>query len=589
VSKLDLGMIGNGTVCALIGADAAYQWFCLPRFDGTPVFNALLGGTGAFAVELAGRRAASQSYLRNTAVLRTVLESDDGSALEIIDFAPRFERYGRMFLPASVVRAIRPLRGVPRARIRLAPQADWNGPPMPGRRGVSHIAFLGGDSTFRMTTDAPLSYVANGAEFIVHRPMFFIIGPDEPIAQGVRETAEEWEALTVRRWREWTRRLATPAYWQEAVIRAAITLKMCVYEETGGIIAAATTSIPEHHGSSRNWDYRYCWLRDAYFTITALNRLSAMGTLEHYLLYLRNIVAMTAGGHIRPVYGISLTEDLAEEIIPGLPGYRGLGPVRRGNQAAAHIQNDVYGHVVLAATQAFFDERLTAPAGGDEFAALEGVGERAYAVYLTPDAGIWEYRGRASIHTSSAMMCWVACDRLSRIARRVGAPERAAFWRRRADEMRETILKAAWNDKLKAFTGAFGAEDLDASVVLMAAVGFLPAGDPRFVATVERIERDLREGDHIFRYRAEDDFGRPANAFTACTLWQAEALAAIGRRDDAAQMFEAVLAKRNPLGLLSEDIDVATGELWGNFPQTYSMVGVINAAGRLSPSWDEVV
>jgi GH15 family glucan-1,4-alpha-glucosidase len=591
-ATLNLGVIGNGALAALIDDKGAVVWMCLPRFDGMPVFNALLGGEGVFAVELEGLAATRQRYQRNTAVLVTELEAADGSSLRITDYAPRFEARGRMFRPQSFIRQITPLKGTPRIQIRLTPQSGWSGPLMRARRGVSHISFEDGAegyANFRVTTDAPLSYVMNGTTFILDQEISFLCGPDEPLSDAIYRLAYEWREQTLDHWREWTLRLAIPFEWQEAVIRAAITLKMCVYEETGGIVAALTTSIPEHAGCERNWDYRYCWLRDAYFTVTALNRLSAMGTLENYLQFLRNVVAQSEGGHIQPVYGISLEKELTESFVDGLPGYRGMGPARRGNAAATHVQHDVYGHVVLAETQSFFDARLLKPAGAPEFFNLEKVGERAYQVYATPDAGIWEYRTRADIHTSSAMMCFAACDRLSRIAVRLDMPDRAELWARRAREMREHILEAAWSDPARAFAGAFGRDELDASVLLMAEVGIIPAADPRFVATVEAIDRELREGSHVFRYRMPDDFGRPKTAFTACTFWHIDALARIGRIDEARAMFEGVLANRNSLGLMSEDIDTNTGELWGNYPQTYSMVGIINVAARLSRRWEDVV
>lgn len=587
--SLELGVIGNGAIAALIDRAGAIVWTCMPRFDGAPVFNRLLGGDGLFAIDLRGCAKSTQYYMKNTAVLVTEIEAEDGSAIRITDFAPRFEARGRTFRPAAVVRHVEPIRGVPKISVRLAAQSEWSGAMMRARRGVTHISFLDDEAGFRVTTDAPVSYVMAAREFVLDREIHFVCGTDEPLSDAVHVIGREWRDRTLAHWRSWSRRLAVPYEWQDAVIRAAITLKMCVFEETGGIVAALTTSIPECAGSGRNWDYRYCWLRDAYFTVTALNRLAAMGTLEHYLLYLRNIVAHTEGGHIQPVYGISLEADLEERLVASLPGYRGMGPVRIGNQAAEHVQHDVYGHVILGATQAFFDERLFTKAGEHEFFDLEKVGERAYKVYATPDAGIWEYRGRAEVHTSSAFMCWAACDRLSRIAYRLGFPDRAVLWAKRADEMRSTILAGAWNEKRQAFTSVFGGSALDASALLMAEVGFISPSDPRFVSTVERIDEELREGAHVFRYRAPDDFGAPKTAFTACTFWHIDALARIGRLDEARAMFDDVLAARNALGLLSEDIDPATGELWGNYPQTYSMVGVINVAARLSQRWENVV
>jgi len=589
MTSLELGIIGNGTVAGLVDESGDCTWLCLPRLDGEPVFNALVGGSGAFRVELTGQVAARQRYVRNTAVLETELEAEDGSVVRITDFAPRFMDRGRMFRPASTVRQITPVKGMPRISVSLSASRDKGASDMPMKRGVSHVSFIDDQAGFRITTDAPLSYIMDEREFVLDQEIAFILGPDESLSDAVGALTKDWLERTCSHWQDWSRRLATPPEWQEAVIRAAITLKLCVYEETGGIVAALTTSIPEHADSERNWDYRYCWLRDAYFTVTALNRLSAMGTLEGYMAFLRNTVAHTQGGHIQPVFGIALEEDLTETIADALPGYRGMGPVRFGNQAAEHIQHDVYGHVILGASQAFFDERLQSKAGRLEFEHFEVVGERAYAVYNTPDAGIWEYRGRAHVHTSSAIMCWAACDRLARIAGTLELEERADYWTVRANEIREVVLREAWNEERQAFTGAFGGDALDASVLLMAEIGFILPNDPRFIATVDRVDEELRDGYHVYRYREADDFGKPKTAFTACTFWHIDALARTGRLEEARAMFEDVLAHRTRLGLLSEDIDTHNGELWGNFPQTYSMVGIINAAARLSLSWDAVV
>ena len=589
MSGLDLGIVGNGTVAALINTRGDYQWFCLPRFDGQPVFNQLLGGGGAFSVWMEDLATRSQSYDHNSAILRTRLESRDGAIVEITDFAPRFENQGRMFRPAALVRRFRVLAGTPRLRITLTPETDWGGRKLKPVRGVNHVRFMDEELGFRVTTDTPVSYILSGTSFILDREAAFILGADESLSDHPEVIARDWEERTRTYWNRWARSLAVPFEWQQAVIRAAITLKMCVFEETGGIVAALTTSIPEHEGSERNWDYRYCWIRDAYFSVTALNRLSGMGTLEHYMRWVRNIVAQSKGGHIQPVYGIGLEADLAEGFAPALPGYRGMGPVRLGNQAAEHVQHDVYGQVVLGVTQSFFDTRLLKRPGIAEFEQLEPVGERAFAVHDTPDAGIWEFRTIAQVHTSSAIMCWAACDRLSKIAAHLDLAPRAEYWRERADIIRATVLEKAWNDRVGAFTAAFGGEALDASVLLMAEIGIIAADDPRYVSTVQVINRDLREGDHVYRYKVTDDFGKPKTAFTACTFWLVDALYRIGETDEARRVFEALLAARNHLGLLSEDVDPETGELWGNFPQTYCMVGIINSAALLSRPWGDAL
>ncbi|MEM7711394.1 MAG: glycoside hydrolase family 15 protein, partial [Pseudomonadota bacterium] len=515
------------------------------------------------------------------------------SAIEVIDFAPRFENRGRMFRPAQIVRIVRALSGRPRIKIDLSLSDGFSNEQLLTQRGVSHIRFGTGPDTVRITTNAPIDHILSGRSFAVDEDIAFIIGPDETIQEGPDELAEIWETATIKHWQDWVHSLSTPPDWQEAVIRAAITLQMCVYEETGGVVAALTTSIPEHEGSERNWDYRYCWVRDAYFTINALGRCAANGALEDYLRFLRNIVGMTAdgqeSGHIQPLFGIGLETEITEHLETALPGFKGHDPVRRGNQAFEHIQHDVYGQIILAAAPSFFDRRLRKGWGEAEFRALEPVGERAFRVHDTPDAGIWEFREIAHVHVSSAVMCWAACDRLSRIAGWLGLDDRKAYWADRAETIHATVCEKGFDTDLNCFTMAFGSTDLDASVLLMAEIGFLEWDDPRYVGTVEAIDRELREGNHVFRYKAEDDFGKPETAFTICTFWHMDALWRIGRRDEALEMFNGVLRHANHLGLLSEDIHPETGQLWGNFPQTYSMAGIINSAHLMSRDWPEVV
>jgi GH15 family glucan-1,4-alpha-glucosidase len=588
MTTLELGVIGNGSIAGLVADDGSYQWMCLPRFDGQPVFNALLGGNGVFSVHLEGEIDRRQEYIRNTAVLKTTLIGKSGCEVDIIDFCPRFTAKGRTFRPMSFVRRIIPRCGDARIVLKAHPTEGWNNKEMLVRRGTSHIRFSSPDNTFRLTTDAPISYVLSERQFNLDRPINIICTPDESLSDAPEQLARDWEERTVDYWQEWSRRLAVPFDYQEEVIRAAITLKLCVFEETGGIVAALTTSVPEHEGSQRNWDYRYCWIRDAYFTVTALNRLSSVSTLEYYLRYLRNVAAHTDGGHIQPVYGVGLEGDLVEDIVEELPGYRSHGPVRRGNQASEHIQHDVYGQVVLGAAQAFFDKRLRSPAGHQDFLSLEKIGDRAFAMYDKPDAGIWEYRTIEAVHTSSALMCWAACDRLAKIAAHIGEMDRHEHWLERADIIRRSIEANAWSEKAQAYAGAFGGEDLDASVLLMIEVGFVGPDDERFRKTVDTIDKELRVGNAVYRYRHADDFGKPQTAFTACTFWHIDALAMTGRVAEAKALFEHVLARTTKLGLLSEDMDTTTGELWGNFPQTYSMVGIINSATRLSRSWSSV-
>jgi GH15 family glucan-1,4-alpha-glucosidase len=591
--SLALGIIGNCAVSALVDERARIVWTCLPRVDGDPVFHALLGaatpGDGEFAIELEDLARSEQHYVENTAVLRTRLWDAHGQGIEITDFAPRFLSKGRIYRPLMIVRRLRVLAGAPRVRVRLRPRFDWGriGPQL--TQGSHHVRYVGPDQVLRLTTTLPLAYVLQEQAFVLTETASLVLGPDESPDRDANQMAADFERETLGYWRTWSRRLALPLQWQDVVIRAAITLKMCVHEDTGAIVAALTTSIPEAPGTQRNWDYRYCWLRDAFFVVRALNTLSEVGTMEDYLRWLRNVVARSAGGHVQPLYGIGMEQTLLEEFVPQLPGYRGHQPVRRGNQAYEHFQHDVYGNILLGAAQAFHDRRLLHPAGEAEFRMFEAVGEQAVRVHDTPDAGMWELRTRSRVHTSSMLMCWAACDRLAKIAARLALGDRRAYWQRHAEAMQQRLLTEAWNPKRGAFVESLGGEHLDASVLLMAEVGFIDPCDPRFVSTVDALEQVLCDGPYMRRYEAADDFGRPETAFNICSFWRLDALARIGRREEALEIFEAMLAARNHLGLMSEDTHPVTGEMWGNFPQTYSMVGLINGAVRLSQPWETVI
>ncbi len=594
VSTLDLGFVGNCSFGALIDKQARIVWCCLPRFDGDPIFATLLkgdaqaGADSTCEIGLAGLKSSEQTYKGNSAVLRTVLHATTGS-IEVIDFAPRFHWRDRIFRPQTLIRRIRPLQGAPRITIRVRPTFEYGGRSPQITRGSNHMRFVGPSFAVRLTTDAPIDYLADEREFNLEDELNLILGPDETLQGSVAETARNFMERTLDYWRGWSGRLALPLDWQDAVIRAAITLKLCTYEPTGAIVAALTTSIPEAPGSGRNWDYRYCWLRDSFFVVRALNSVGAVKTMENYFRWLMNVVAEADGGHLQPVFGIGLERRLPESTIDHLAGYRGMGPVRVGNAAYEHHQHDVYGNVILGAVQTFFDTRLAMKPGLQDFNRLEKAGERAYNLYNKPDAGMWELRSRAAVHTSSSLMCWAACDRLAKIAVHLGEQERARHWQARAEEVKAFIIENTWSDERKAFVESAGGHSLDASVLLMAEVGFISPHDPRFVSTVEVLEKTLAQGPHMKRYEAADDFGLPQTAFNICAFWRLDALAKIGRKDEARDIFESLLACRNHLGLLSEDTDPTTGELWGNFPQTYSMVGIINGAMRLSRPWEAVV
>ncbi|OWU70046.1 glycoside hydrolase family 15 protein [Phaeobacter sp. 22II1-1F12B] len=588
---MDLGLVGNCSVSGLIDDKGNLNWFCLPRFDGDPVFHSLLGSgkghpdDGAFKIEMEELRRAEQGYLPNTAILRTILRGG-GGAVEITDFSPRFESFGRRFRPRMFIRQIRPLQGWPRIRIKVRPKFEYGSRRPFVTTGSNHLRFVGASEVLRLTSDAPLDHVQSEQLIHLDRSYTFILGPDETLTEAPGTIGERFLSETRAYWEAWSQRLAVPYEWQDAVIRAAITLKLCNYEQTGAIVAAMTTSLPEAPYSGRNWDYRFCWVRDAFFTVRALNSLAATRTLENYFHWLMNVVSDAKGGHIQPVLGIGLEKNLTEWQAEDLEGFQGMGPVRVGNQAYEHFQHDTYGNVILGAAPAFFDKRLRMDIGGHAFEMLEPLGEQAWTLHAQPDAGIWELRTRSRIHTSSSLMCWAACDRLAKIAACLAVPTKVDFWRDRANVIKSRILKEAWSDKRQAFVESFGGETLDASVLLMGEMNFLQPSDERFKLTVDALSNSLGRGPFMLRYEEADDFGVPEVGFNVCAFWRVDALARIGRKDEAREFFEELLKARNGLGLMSEDTAFDTGIGWGNFPQTYSMVGIINGAMRLSRSWE---
>ena len=597
--NLELWPIGNCQVSGLIDERAGLVWGCVPRVDGDPVFCALLNGksqdAGVWRFELEGQVSASQHYRGNTPILVTRLEAEDGSAVEIHDFCPRFERSGRMYRPVAFTRVVRPVAGTPRLKVVLRPMKNYGAQLAETTNGTNHIRYLVGPQALRLSTDAPVGYILESRAFRLESDQHFFLGPDEPFVGNVRSEVRRMEAQTEKYWKLWTRGLHIPLEWQDEVIRCAIVLKLCQHEETGAIVAALTTSIPEAAHSERNWDYRYCWIRDSYYTVQALNRLGALDVLEKYLAYLRNIVDSAKGGQIQPLYSVMGESELDETTAAHLAGYREMGPVRRGNAAYKQIQHDCYGQIVLPTVQSFIDKRLLRIADSQDFESLEAVGEMAWAMHDQPDAGLWEFRTRQEVHTYSAVMSWAACDRLASTAGMLGKDDRAKFWSERADTIRATIEDKAWKangaegEKEGGHYGAsFESDYLDASLLQMVELRFLSPDNPRFQSTFAAIEKQLRRGDHMLRYAAEDDFGAPETAFNVCTFWLIEALHLAGRDEEARTLFETMLSHTTRSGLLSEDLDYETGELWGNFPQTYSLVGVINCAGLLSKPWSEV-
>jgi len=592
MQTLDLAAVGNCAIASLIDRNGRHVWFCFPRLDGDPVFSALVNGDdpqqGFMDVVVCDALETNQRYLPNTAVLETTITDRHGGQVRLIDFAPRAQRFGRSFRPPLLIRRIEPVTKHVRLKVRIRPNFNYGATKPSISFGSNHVRYGGGQMALRVTADMAIAYILEESEFALDRPINLFIGPDESVPEAPDSLAQNFLSATIEDWRTWVRGLSIPFEWQQEVIRSAIALKLCSCEDTGAIVAALTTSIPEAPHTARNWDYRFCWLRDAFFTVGALNRLGATRTMENFIRFIIDAVLRENDIAIAPLYPISSGTSSEERFAPDLTGYQGMGPVRIGNAAVSQIQNDVYGSIILTAAQMFWDTRLTYKGLARLYQQLRGTGQLAARYALTVDAGPWEYRGRSNIHTYCAAMCWAALNRLSRIAERVGETKEAATWAAQASKLHAEILERATTPE-GWLSGVLDTPVTDATCLLLPEIGFLPANDPRIGKTLDVIAKRLMRDGFIMRYDEADDFGHPETAFLVCTFWYADALAFAGRRDEAREIFKNALSIRNSAGLLSEDICTGTRTLWGNFPQAYSHVGLIHSAARLSRGWEEAL
>ncbi|HEV8321929.1 MAG TPA: glycoside hydrolase family 15 protein [Myxococcota bacterium] len=584
----DLGLIGNCQFSALVASTGEVVWCCLPQPDSEPVFAVLLdaAGGGRFLVGPAEGGAGVQTYLGHTNVLETRFRAADG-AFRVLDFAPRFLQHGRPFRPTQLWRVIEPLEGTPRIRIVCEPVLGWSRAAPMRLQGSNHFTFGGFASELRLTADTPLSCL-NGRPFTLTQRRHLALTWGPAVEEPLDLLADRFLGETVRYWQRWVKHCNVPSAFQREVIRSALALKLHCFEDTGAIVAATTTSLPESPGSGRTWDYRFCWLRDAYYALGAFRLLGHFEERERFVTYLIDIAARHPTLDLAPLYCIDGDVAPPERILEAWPGFEGERPVRVGNGAALHRQNDIYGEMVLALAPVFLDERFEEERSPSVLALLEGLAQKAVSVVGTPDAGIWEYRTAWQPQTFSSLMSWAAADRMAVIAAR-HAPARAGDYRAAADQIRARILAESWNEGLRGFAATPGGTDLDASLLQMAALRLLPAEDPRLAQSVDAIRAGLTHDGWLQRYRLDDGFGPPTAAFLICTFWLVEALAVTGRRGEARAVLEQAQSILSPLGLLSEDYHPAGRRLCGNFPQAYSHVGLIHAAFRASPGWGDVL
>jgi GH15 family glucan-1,4-alpha-glucosidase len=579
-----MGIVGNCTYMAYIDTHAAVKWMCMPRFDSSFLFGSLLDSKkgGEFSITPAGEYTSKQYYIYNTNVLVTEFTTGTGS-FRVLDCAPRFFQYERFFKPLMLVRKIEMIEGNPVISVKCRPVGNYGEMQSEAVIGSNHLRYLHFDMPVRLTTDVSLSYIQTGETFVLNSNKYLVFTYGDPLEAPLKATAEDFINKTVRYWQSWIKSTYVPDMYQDEIIRSALVLKLHQYEDTGSIIASGTTSLPEHNGSSRTWDYRYCWFRDSYYTLKAFNEMGHFDELEGYFNYIQNIL-MRESDRMQPLYTVTGTKDLEEIHLP-LEGYLGNQPVRIGNGAYHQIQNDVYGQVLVGLLPLFVDKRLSFTQKSSYQPLVNRLLNWVEKTMFEPDAGLWEFRNVKQVHTYTLLFHWAG----SKAAAKIGAVMNDDELVQRALKLEKIAvenIEKAYDPVRKVYTQAIGAEHLDASTLKMITMNYLDPTSEKARAHLKALERLLKTEQGLFyRYVHQDDFGKPEATFLVCAFWYVDALATVGRLDDAIKTLDNILKYRNHLGIFSEDVGL-DGSQWGNYPQTYSHVGLINAAFRIYKKLD---
>jgi GH15 family glucan-1,4-alpha-glucosidase len=591
-----MGLIGNCQVSALVSETGSIDWFCAPKPDSPPIFGRLLDPEGGhFSIEAADPsqvKSLTQRYVQNTNLLETRVELANGDAFLITDFCPRFEQHGRMYRPVTLIRIVEPLSGSPQIRVSCKPVVGWEKQAARAERGNSHLRFEIREGLLRVLTGMPLTYLADETPFALKEKTYFALTWDLAIEEDLVRVAEEFRSKTAAYWQTWVKHCSIPWLYQQETIRSALALKLHCYEDTGAILAALTTSLPEEPGQTRNWDYRFCWLRDAYFVLTAFHNLGHFEEMEGFLRFLLGLAHQheKSPERLAPVYNLSQGLPLPETEHPNWAGFAGTRPVRSNNQAAEHVQNDVYGEMILTLTPIFFDERFHSLRTPEHEALLANLARLCEASISKADAGLWEVRDGWQEHTFANLMCWAGLERVSRL-REMG------YLKTLDIDLPKAVAKAEQAVRKAAKAGSLRNgptdETFDSALAQLATLRF---PDRKLCeGTLTRIMQELtfwdekKETGFFYRYLRSDDFGMPKSAFVICSFWMAQALAQLGRMDEARKIMDSVTSAQNHLGLLSEHFLPVKREQFGNFPQAYSHVGLINAAFAISPPWKDVL
>ncbi len=586
MDNLDYGIISNCKSAALISKTGSLDWCCMPHFDSSAMFAKILDEEigGSFEIIIGDDYKITQEYLWETNILSTVFDNGTDS-FQLIDFMPRYPREdGSYYAPPDVIRFFRLTGGKPKFTLKYDPKLDFAREKTYSENKGDYIKSF----TKKGKYDSAYFYSSFNLQDILDRKEITITGNEyclvgyheKLVEQSLDRSYLKFQRTKVY-WMNWSDKTTRYTHYGNEIMRSALVLKALSYKKSGAVLAAATTSLPETIGEERNWDYRFCWIRDASMVIKVMAGLGHIKSAKDFLQFILDIIPHK-DEKIQIMYGINGEKELTEHILTHLSGYQDSKPVRTGNAAYIQKQNDIYGILMEVIYQQFLMFETSLENSEALWTVVRGIVMIVKENWKKPDKGIWELRTEDRHFVFSKLLCWVAVDRAIKIGEVLRMGINDTEWKALREDIYQDIYENGWNEEKQAYTQYYGSKDLDASTLLMESYGFIEADDPRFVSTVNATEKELCEDGLMYRYRNSDDFGKPSSSFTICTFWLIDSLYKTGRKKEAKDMFDQLLSYSNHLGLFSEDIDFKTKRLTGNFPQAYSHLALIETAANFS-------
>ena len=580
--NLNYGIIGNCKSAALINSDSSIDWCCLPKFDSPSVFANILDDDigGSFKIECDSSYVLSQNYCNKTSVLITNF-SNKINEFNVIDFMPRYQKEnGIYYAPPEIIRIFELVKGKPKFKILYDPRLEYSNGQTNNyikKKFIVSVIDHEKHETLYLYTDFDKKNILNHKEILLEKNHFINVSYHEKINSfDVNDVLFEFEKTKVY-WRNWCSKTPTFELYNDQILRSAITLKLLTFEKTGAVLAAVTTSIPETIGEVRNWDYRFCWIRDASMVIKVFTKLGHKKIVKNFISYILNLIP-DKNEKLQIMYGINGEKNLKEKTLDYLKGYENSKPVRVGNAAYLQKQNDIYGILMDAIHYQIIKFNDDNEKHEELWSIVKSIVWVVANNWKLPDKGIWEFRNEDKHFTFSKVLCWVAIDKAIKVSYLIQNGVSAKKWKPLREEIYNDIMENAWNNNLEAFTQSYDSKHLDASVLLMEPYGFIDAKNEKYIKTVKAIEKELSNDGLMFRYKNKDDFGSPTSSFTVCTFWLIDSLFKIGEENKAKKMFNQLLKHSNHLNLFSEDIDFKSKRLLGNFPQAYSHLALIDTA-----------